>query len=249
MYQNYVFDLYGTLLDVRTAEDSWPVYKKLAQFYACRGAKYQPEELRAAYHRLFDERYQERMGSIDERTGERVIAPEVDTVPIYKQLFTQKGVEITQEEARATANWHRIIGVRKLKVYPGVFELFRILKAKGKGIYLLSNAQREYTYGELVLTGLLSWFDGIVLSSDYGCCKPDPILFRELTAQFGLNLKQALMIGNDRRSDIGGANAVGMDSLLLATTASLAAPIEGVESTFEVADGDFRKIATVLGLK
>ena len=38
-----------------------------------------------------------------------------------------------------------------------------------RGIYLLSNAQREYTLYDLELVEIKTMFDGILLSSDYSC--------------------------------------------------------------------------------
>lgn len=248
MYQNYVFDLYGTLVDVRTAEESWDVYKKLAKFFTFRGAAYQPEELRRAFHALIEEQVRERTGSIYAATGETIAYPDIDVIPVYRALAEAKGLTFTEQEARLTANWHRIIATRRLKVYPGVLEVFQQLKDNHKGIYLLSNAQREYTYGELVTTGLLPWFDGVLISSDYGCRKPDPVFFGELTRQFGIDLRTAVMVGNDSASDIAGANAVGMDSVLFVTNRELAAPVPGVGSTYTVDDGDFRKLSRIFGL-
>lgn len=246
MYQNFVFDLYGTLVDVRTTEESCDTMKKLAKFYAYRGADYTIQELRQEFRRLVQAQEQELCGKISEKTGEIITVPEIDVVKVYRQLFAGRGIEVSVKEAAMTANWHRITATKKLKVYPGVTELFEYLKQQGKRIYLLSNAQREYTAGELQCTGLADWFDGILLSSDYQCRKPDPAFFHALFDMAGISPDNSLMIGNDRRSDIGGAAAAGMDSLLLATDAGLAAETDGIESTYEVMDGDFRKIKGII---
>lgn len=49
MYRNYIFDLYGTLVDIHTDEDSSIVWEKLALFYGYQGAVYAPEELKETY--------------------------------------------------------------------------------------------------------------------------------------------------------------------------------------------------------
>ncbi|MDE7298443.1 MAG: HAD family hydrolase [Lachnospiraceae bacterium] len=248
MYQNIVFDLYGTLVDIRTADDSPEVFRRLAKFYTFRGAAYRPGELQSAFHSYMDAQVRERAGSVYRGTGETIAFPEIDVVPIFRRLFEDRGVAADDREAELTANWYRIIATRRLRVYPGVFELFRALRECGKGIYLLSNAQRAYTAGELKTTGLEPWFDGILISSDYGCRKPDRIFFGELTRQFGIDPGASLMVGNDAGSDIAGAAAAGMDSVLLATDQALAAPAGGAESTYTIADGDFRRIARLPGV-
>lgn len=48
-YQNYIFDLYGTLVDIHTDEDQPAAWAALARFYSYYGARYAPDELRAAY--------------------------------------------------------------------------------------------------------------------------------------------------------------------------------------------------------
>ncbi len=248
MYQNIVFDLYGTLADVRTADDSPEVFRRLAKFYTFRGAAYRPGELRSAFCGYMDAQMRERTGLVYRPTGETIAFPEIDVVPIFRRLFEDRGVAADDREAELTANWYRITATRRLHVYPGVFELFRAIKSCGKGIYLLSNAQRAYTAGELKTTGLESWFDGILISSDFGCRKPDPIFFGELKRQFGIDCGTSLMVGNDRSSDIAGAAAAGMDSVLLVTDKALAAPAAGAESTYTIEDGDIRRIAQLPGV-
>lgn len=248
MYQNYVFDMYGTLVDVRTAEDSYDVFRKLAKFYGFRGAEYEAAELKTAFKELVGKAEQALQGGKSEKTGEKITWPEIDVVPVFQKLFEIKNIEVSRQEAEITANWFRITATRKLKVYPGVFELLQTLKKRGKGVYLLSNAQRAYTAGELKTTGLEKWFDGILLSSDYQCRKPDPAFFRALFRQYDFKPEEALMVGNDMHSDIRGANLTGMDSLLLATDAGLAEPIDGISSTYTVKDGDFRKIREIPGV-
>ena len=49
MYDNYVFDLYGTLVDIHTEENDAKVWEKLSLFYGFHGALYDPQELQESY--------------------------------------------------------------------------------------------------------------------------------------------------------------------------------------------------------
>ena len=49
MYQNYIFDLYGTLVDIHTNEKKAYLWKKMSLFFGMKGAAYEPKELRMAY--------------------------------------------------------------------------------------------------------------------------------------------------------------------------------------------------------
>jgi beta-phosphoglucomutase-like phosphatase (HAD superfamily) len=70
---------------------------------------------------------------------------------------------------------------------------------------------------ELSLLGLGEQLDGIYISSDYLCRKPDTKFYQALINEQGLKVENCLMIGNDRHTDIAGAKALGMDTLYMHT--------------------------------
>ena len=96
-------------------------------------------------------------------------------------------------------------------------EALASLREKGFRLWLLSNAQAVFTAYELRHLGLGAQFDGIYLSSDYGCRKPDRRFFRALIDEQGLDVSRCLMIGNDRDTDIAGAKGAGMATLYMHT--------------------------------
>lgn len=51
MYDNIIFDLYGTLIDIHTDEEDIAVWKHMCEFYAQHGVKYNPAGLRSRYKR------------------------------------------------------------------------------------------------------------------------------------------------------------------------------------------------------
>ena len=53
-YKNYIFDLYGTLIDIRTDEWAAQLWKKMAILYGYYGANYTYKELGKAYGELVD---------------------------------------------------------------------------------------------------------------------------------------------------------------------------------------------------
>ena len=54
-YQNYIFDLYGTLVDIHTDERKASLWKKIAVYFSAQGAAYTPKELKARYAALIQE--------------------------------------------------------------------------------------------------------------------------------------------------------------------------------------------------
>ena len=51
-YDNYIFDLYGTLVDIHTDESDTAIWEKLAMFYGYYGALYEAKELKERYETL-----------------------------------------------------------------------------------------------------------------------------------------------------------------------------------------------------
>ena len=205
-YTDLIFDLYGTLVDTHTEEglDTWT---RTAIYYGFYGAHYTGSELKEAFESKMKQRHVEAGESYE-------CFPDVPCEVTFAQLFRDKGVT---ENADAlgfhAAQVFRMISMEYLRLYPGVLEALSLLRQKGYRLWLLSNAQRVFTAYELRSLGLDDQFDAIYISSDHGCRKPDQRFFQTLIKEHGLDISKCLMIGNDRRTDIGGATAVGLDTL------------------------------------
>lgn len=233
MYRDLIFDLYGTLVDIRTVEDL-AAWKKVSLFYGWQGAACSAAQLRAAYRRELEKR---RKGPYCEVRTELIFAG------LFRQLGVKKNALALGNEA---ARIFRIASTRYLRLYPGVLEALARFRAMGCRVWLLSNAQQVFTLPELRLLGLEDAFDGVYLSSQYGCCKPAEGFFRALTDNEGLDPKACLMVGNDLIADIQGAKAMGMATLYLRTAqtpqdqppakAELCPPAPGSLWEFEGAD-------------
>lgn len=207
MYKNFVFDLYGTLVDIHTEEDKREVWEKLRLFYGYYGALYSPEEMKSAYKRLVDGK--EDPGDTHEAY------PEIQIEQVFRALFTEKGVEPDEALVVHAGQFFRVLTTEYLRLYKGVPEMLEKLKQKGKKLYLLSNAQKIFTEYELHLLDIAKYFDGILISSDYEVKKPDLRFFEALLGKYHLDPKECIMIGNDERSDIAGAAKAGMDSFYI----------------------------------
>ena len=53
--KNYIFDLYGTLVDIRTDETAPSLWKSMAYLFSMMGAFYTPDVLRRRYGELVEE--------------------------------------------------------------------------------------------------------------------------------------------------------------------------------------------------
>lgn len=237
MYKNYIFDLYGTLVDIRTNENKPYLWEKMSEIFGFYGADYSRAELKRAYFKYCGD-----LESVARKTDEFA---EIDLDIVFRKLFSDKGIEIDQSTLCAVEMFVRSLSTRFIRLYDGVEEFLQALKDNGKSVFLLSNAQRGFTRPELKLLGIEKYFDGIMISSEEGFKKPSEKFFRRLLNKYNLDSKESIMIGNDAGSDIAGAISVGMDSLYIHTEISPEFP-ENLQSTYSVPDGDFTKIKALI---
>jgi putative hydrolase of the HAD superfamily len=208
-YTDLIFDLYGTLVDIHTDENDL-VWEKTALFFGYYGAHYTTESLRAAFEAELRKR--------EAKAGQSYECfPDIPFEQIMAELFRQKGIDHADALGINAAQLFRISATEYIKLYPGALEALAQLRKKGCRLWLLSNAQRIFTAFELQHLGLGEQLDGIYISSDYRCRKPDSRFYQALIQERGLDIDHCLMIGNDRFTDIAGADKLGMATLYMHT--------------------------------
>ena len=218
-YKHYLFDFYGTLVDIRTDEDDPILWVYLSRFYAAYGADYHPEDLKKKYGQLVVEQE----SKIAQEKG--VAYPEVDLVAVFIQLLQEAPVK---HETRTTLSdvqaWGEQLAVtfrslsrRQLYAYPNTLKVLKAIKDQGGDIILLSNAQKAFTVPEIELTGCAPYLDKIYISSDYQIKKPQAEWLELVLEENQLNPEDTVMVGNDFSTDMAIAQAVGIDGVLLNT--------------------------------
>ncbi len=214
MYKNYIFDLYGTLVDIHTNEQKHSLWKNMAMLYSMSGAVYTPTELKKSYYRLLKEQ-------IALVPKERYTThPEPQIRYVFQQMMTEKGVPCDETTADMLGRTFRALSLQYVRLYPGVHELFEAIHAHGGKAYLLSNAQRIFTEPEIRMLGIYDAFEDVMISSDEGCAKPDRRFYECLLKKHRLKPEESIMIGNDCTTDIWGAHQAGLSSLYLHTNIS-----------------------------
>lgn len=200
--KNFVFDLYGTLVDIRTDENGEKFRKK---FIGECGAYFGDVD--------FFESYREIMRSFPAEE-------EPDVIRVFMRIAAAGGRELTLSSAENIAENFRKLSLRKLKVYPFVRSTLQKLKANGAKAYILSNAQSAFTRGEIAKLGLDKFCDGIELSSDFGMKKPARSFFLYALDKYKLNPCETLYIGNDITCDVSGAKSAGLKTAYIRTKIS-----------------------------
>ena len=88
--------------------------------------------------------------------------------------------------------------------YPDAAEVLAALRERGVAVGVVSNIGWD-PRPVFRAHGLDAYVGGYVLSYEHGLQKPDPRLFALACAQLGVEARNTLMVGDDRRADAGAA--------------------------------------------
>lgn len=94
----------------------------------------------------------------------------------------------------------------------GMGELIAVLKCNGYKIYLLSNASSLF-YNYFSSIPGSEFFDGVLVSSDYGLLKPQHEIYEKLFSVFKLRPEECLFV-DDQPQNIEGASICGMPGIV-----------------------------------
>lgn len=251
MYDNYLFDLYGTLVDINTDEGKPELWDKLSIFYGYYNAHYTPVELRKAYGDIVfakESDLKEKDAAAEPQYSHEAY-PEIEIEYVFQELFRRKGVDADMPLSIYTGQFFRVLSTSYVKLYPYAKEILENLKAKGKKVYLLSNAQRIFTEYEMKMLEIYDSFDDVFISSTEAVKKPDVRFFNRLMDKYDMDRSRTIMIGNDARTDIGGAIAAGIDSFYIHSNISpqLTGDISEIKSTYTLPSMDLKKVMEMVG--
>ena len=220
-YDYYVFDLYGTLVDIHTEEDDRNLWEKMCLFYGYYDAHYTPEEMQESYGALVKGKEAELKMTLEEDPHyAHEASPEIEITEVFKELFAKKGVKADKHLAVHAGQFFRVLSTEYVKAYEGTEEMLKKLRDAGKKVYLLSNTQRIFTEYEMHVIDIAKYFDGILISSDYKTKKPDKRFFDILINRYDIDPSKTLFIGNDSKTDIGGAKQVDFDTFYVKSNIS-----------------------------
>ena len=207
-FDNYIFDLYGTLIDIHTDEYRDETWAKWIAFLDGKGIRHPGlDRFRDDFFRTDKEH----------RLRASVYAyPEIDILKVYDELFTRYGNrKISEAELFEIAYRFRVSSRDYCRLFEGVPEFLKKLRALGKNVYILSNAQRSYTLYEITHFQLDELVDDFLLSSDYGCMKPDRSFYNALVQKHRLERSRSVMLGDSYENDYRGAINAGLNAIWL----------------------------------
>lgn len=99
------------------------------------------------------------------------------------------------------------------RLKPDVEAALHEVRDGGWSVAVVTNGNTEVQSRKLAATGLDAMVDGVCISDDVGCRKPDPRIFELAAERAGAALDGAWMVGDNLVADVGGAAGVGIRSV------------------------------------
>ncbi len=146
-------------------------------------------------------------------------------------LYFQRMIEKTEKTVEPgiilkmyNAYWDSLL--KNMRLYKGVLSLFKELKRRNIKIGIVSNLTTHIQLRKLHKLGLSEYIDILVTSEEAGREKPHPSMFLFALNKLRVLPSEVLAVGDDPKTDIEGANAVGIDTVLLVKNVQAKLPKE-----------------------
>lgn len=207
-FDNYLFDLYGTLIDIRTDEWDLATWHRWCAYLDRRGIKH--PEVEAFRDEFFakDKEYRAKPTPF--------AVPEIEILEVYDELFRKYGnPPIDPDELFEISYQFRVSSLIYSKLFEGVPEFLAKLHEMGKKVFILSNAQRSYTLPEIQHFELDKMVDDYLISSDFRVMKPDKAFYDEMVKKHNLDRSKTVMLGDSKENDYQGAINAGLNGIWL----------------------------------
>lgn len=107
------------------------------------------------------------------------------------------------------------IFLKNMKLKRGVLETLKKLKSGGIKIALISDLTTNIQLRKIERLKIIPYVDVLVTSEEAGSEKPHPTMFLSTLNKLNILPQEAIMVGDNKEKDIAGANAVGIESVLI----------------------------------
>jgi putative hydrolase of the HAD superfamily len=198
-----IFDLYNTLIDIKTDEDSINTYEHVSNWLIYQGVRISSEDLMRDYKRLIKEDLESRWE----------MYPEARVEQVFRKICSKHALWSIDEKrlGEETSRAFRAGSLRRFSAFPQSWRLLNELEAYPKAV--VSNGQRVFSEIEMRYLDLYDKFQHVVFSSDFGHKKPDPRIFLEAAKLLNLEPKEIMCIGDNFDNDIVPASKLGMKTM------------------------------------
>ncbi len=149
---------------------------------------------------------------VEKYQGRRMTEDEIIALfgpPEEGALVTIVGEEQLPQALDEYLRYYRSNHRKLARVYPGMAELVRFLKEKGKHLAVFTGKGKHTTRITLEECGLVEYFDLIVTGNDVVHHKPDAEGINRILSHFGVRPEETLMVG-DSIADVTASHEAGV---------------------------------------
>jgi len=195
-YEVLLIDLDNTLFDFEHSERS--ALKSTAKHF---GIDMDYEYFEKIYH------------EVNKPLWQALERGEMDSETIKTERFVQliKRLNLDFDAIEMSIYYIKRLG-EGIELFPHAEEVCLALK-QGYKLVALTNGIKAVQESRMHLSGLIRYFDALIISEEVGFSKPHPNIFEYALDKIGHTEKQSvLMIGDSMKADILGAHHVGIDT-------------------------------------
>ncbi len=204
MKKGLFFDLYGTLINIRTDENDPWVYEMLSRYLSYHFVNIPSYELNKSF---FD-------GIKQHLSLSKETYPEVDVYKIFFDIMNRYGKKkYTRSIVIDITMLFRALTIRQFGVFEGLYDTLANLNTK-YSTAIISDAQWVFAEPEIAILGLDQFFKLRLLSSRFGYKKPDTRLFHLAMEKLGVKPQDSVYIGDNPYKDLPAAKKAGMKFIL-----------------------------------
>jgi putative hydrolase of the HAD superfamily len=202
-YKNIFFDLYGTLIDIKTDDYRPEIFYHIVYYLNYEGIRIEKE--------FFQPRFEENIKHQLAISLEKY--PDVDIKKAFFETILSFGYNVCDYILDTIMKIYRSLSLVEFKVFDDVHKVLSSLK-KDFNLGLISDAQTLFLYKEIGILSLDSYFSSITHSSVLGFRKPDERIFKIALDKHNAKANESIYIGDSIKRDIGSKKA-GMTFMLI----------------------------------
>ncbi len=132
----------------------------------------------------------------------------------FPLIFERLHIPATRELCDRIAQQYAHICPRKGHLLPYATEVLTYLK-QDYPLHIITNGFPDIQSLKLAAGKIDTFFELVVTSASANCKKPDPRIFQFALNELGIQAQECLMIGDNYKTDIQGAQSVGIDHIYI----------------------------------
>jgi putative hydrolase of the HAD superfamily len=129
---------------------------------------------------------------------------------VYRMALEETGIDYDLTHLPKVENMYWEFFLDNVEIYPGVSETLSRIKSAGMKIGIVSDGDLSLRIRKVKASGLIKFIDKLVASEEVIFEKPFSAIFTLALSRLNVQPSESVMLGNDFKSDVRGAQMVGV---------------------------------------